>query len=190
VTAALDDAAVTAGKLAGTLDLSGKTLTMPAGFWVAQAPSGAVLQTKRATYATSASLTSLIAVSDAIPQVTDGTQILSLAITPVVSTSIIRAVFTGWAGASSTKLIVAALFRSGSNDAQAVTMAYSDGGNKTTQLVLDFAHAPGAGETTYSVRVGMESSGGSFRLNGGASAGTRYFGGAAAATLTLQEIKA
>jgi len=175
--------------LDATLDLSSKTLTMPSGFWVNNAPAGAILQTQRAAYTAATSLSGVITLNDSLPQNTDGSEILSLAITPIFSSSLIRATFAGWATCSTTKILIASLFRTGGANALATTATYADGSNKGAQLVFDFAHAPGAGASTYTVRVGMESSGGSFRMNGGASAGTRYFGGSSAATLTLQEIK-
>jgi hypothetical protein len=156
-------------------------------------------------YTTNTSITGIIDRDDSLPQNTEGTEILSLSITLKRSDSRVRLRFQGWGTYLSTPADdcvpwVAALFGSGA-DALRAALSGPAGNNTvsagdsppTTCAVLEFEHAPGSvGPHTYTVRVGKQGSGGSaittgtFRMNGNTS--TRWFGGAAAATLVAEEV--
>lgn len=134
-------------------------------------------------------ITANIPIDDTIPQVTEGTEILSVAITPQKTTDRIRAravVPLGLpSGASGVGCV--ALFRNGgANAISSIFPRLVDGfGNYST--VLEFEDSPGSvSAQTYSIRVG----GGSFNvlLNGDISG--RLGGGSSRATLILEEIVA
>ena len=179
---------VTAGKLAAALDLSGKTLTMPSGHWAAIAPAGAVLQTVKGTpYTANSNLTATIPDDDRIPQIGEGTQIISASITPSSASNRILIRFSGFAAASSGSTGVIALFRDSTANAIYASAQHSGSGGTSQQILVDYEDLPATtSATTYSIRFGPVG-GQTWRFNGDAS--NRYFGGSAAANIFLQEIK-
>lgn len=150
------------------------------------APAGEIVQSVSGSYALNADLTNTIPADDSIPQNTEGTEIISVAITPKYADSILRCRFSAFgAHNTSSNGLIAAIFQNGSASAVAATVANPVTGT-LTQLVLEKDYTPGdASARTMSVRVG--SSGGTMRLNGTGSA--RLFGGVAAATLVVEEIR-
>jgi len=149
-------------------------------------PTGAVLQTLQTTYSSNSSITASIPIDDTIPTSSEGTQILSQSITPVSSSNTVLVRFKGQAAVSSTgETAVAALFR-GTTCLDAMAIQGHNGTAGTITFILEEFDAPAtASAVTYTVRIGV--SAGSVRLNGQTDG--RKFGGAAQATLTVQEIK-
>ncbi len=156
------------------------------------------------SYATNTSITTLIDRDDTLPENTEGTEILSASITLTRSNSRVRLRFQGWgtylSGANDDGLCwIAAMFDPNGDciaagaSGPSVSNAISSNFPPTSNVVLEVEVAPGTvGPHTYTVRVGKASSGGveivsgTFRMNGSSSA--RWFGGAAAATLTVEEV--
>lgn len=150
--------------------------------------AGAVIDRAYGEYTTNADITTSIPLDDTIPQNTEGTQVLSVAITPKTTTNRVRATFRAWGTLSAVGTLIAALFRNSTADALAVTASVIHAADYIHQLVIVFEDAPGSTSAqTYNVRVG-KSSAGNARLNGTSAA--RLFGGAARATLVLEEIAA
>lgn len=147
--------------------------------------AGAVLQALQNVYTTNADLTSTIPLDDTTPTSSEGTQVLSQAITPASSSNkvLVEAVIYGSVNTNSVAMI-AALFR-GTTCIQAAHHTFSTS-NFPQTLKLSFLDSPNTtSATTYTVRVGPNSN--TLRLNGTTT--TRLFGGAASCTLTLMEIK-
>lgn len=152
----------------------------------ADLPAGTVLQSISATYAANEALGS-IPDDDTVPQITEGLEVATLAITPTSATSVIEIEFRGFAAAAGTILVIAALFRDSGADAIQVGCCTAGSANLPNPLVL--VHRETAGSTssrTYKIRAGTGS--GSGRMNGTTS--SRLFGGAASAVLIVREIKA
>jgi len=151
-------------------------------------PIGSVIQTVSATPYTANANLGVIPNDDTIPQITEGTQILTLNISPQFSTSQIRLTFSGF-GAVDTlgNTLSAALFRAGTTDCLQATTALMAIAGQRANLPLNWVDSPATtSSVTYSIRAGPD--GGVGRMNGGAS--SRVFGGKAACTLVAQEIKA
>jgi hypothetical protein len=152
-------------------------------------PVGAVVGHGYGENALNAALTGNIPTDDTIPQVGEGDQIVTATITPKSLTNKIRARFNCFAGPSGDGIIiVSALFSSLSADAiDVVAIAAGGGGADVYQNhSLEVEHVPGSvAALTYQVRMGCSS--GSYRINGSFAA--RKFGGAARATLILEEIQ-
>lgn len=158
---------------------------------------GIILQVLQNTYTTNTNLTAQIPSDDTTPLSSEGTQVLSQAITPTDNTNKVLCRVSLWgadnsAGAASIAGIVGALFR-GTTCIQAVFGQASDidsGGGYATafgSVNFEFYDSPAtASSVTYTVRVGPNISGDTIRLNG--SAGSRIFGGTSACTLTLMEV--
>lgn len=139
-----------------------------------------------AEYTANADISTVIPYDDTIPQNTEGTQILSVSITPKSASNRIRLRFQGEvmrdAGSSNA---MAALFIAGTANALRTTTATTSNAGFSTQLALEFEHSPGSTSAqTYTIRVGPQS--GTIRMNGTGTG--RLFGGSMAATLVAEEI--
>lgn len=140
-----------------------------------------------ASYTANADLTTAIPLDDTIPQVGEGTEILSAAITPKSTTNRIRIRFMGFASADADRRITSAIFVNGGADAVHASTSDVEVGDEPTTIQNEWEYVPGSTSTqTISIRVGAAA--GTVRMNG--TTGARYFGGRAAATLILEEIYA
>lgn len=146
----------------------------------------------RSVYTSNVNLTATIPDDDTIPQNTEGTEILSVSITPQSTTSTVKITFAGF-GATSSNLveIVSALFRDTvANALCAATHSCGDGGtlsagNQIVQTSLVYEFVPGSTNAiTFKLRVGA--TGGTLRMNGISTA--RRFGGVAQCSLLVEEI--
>lgn len=153
----------------------------------ASAPTGSVINSAFAEYTTNANLTTTIPIDDTIPQVGEGTQIITLDITISSATNKVRGRFrAGGSVGTSAVMIAAAFANGGANAIRAVTQGVG-AADQREEIYLEFEHTPGSAAThTYTIRVGPNT--GTMRLNGYSSA--RELGGSQAATLVLEEIKA
>jgi hypothetical protein len=124
-------------------------------------------------------------VDDTIPQIGEGTQIISVSITPKSITNKLRCRFRGQASPSAAVLVAAAMFNTAAN-AIAATATSTGGINNMGQLTLEYEFVPGVlTAQTITIRAGP-SGAGAIRFNG-TSAG-RAFGGVSVATLVVEEI--
>jgi hypothetical protein len=161
----------------------------------ADLPVGTHVNRAYGEYTANADLTTAIPQDDTIPQQsTEGTEIITAAITLASATNRVRARFLGWGvgfDGSESRRWAAALFLGSTEDALAVGLsglATNSIPNNVSAVVLEFEHAPGSvGPHTYKIRAGGHT-GQTARLNGLSSA--RLFGGVARATLVLEEIVA
>lgn len=143
-----------------------------------------VVQAVDATpYATSEGLTTAIPQDDTIPTSSEGSEILTAAITPTSSSNKIRIQIDGFCFSSSSIVPIIALFRG-----TTCVNVYVGSVSTYSNIGSTFIDAPGTtGETTYSVRVGPPSGGGTIYMNGNNSG--RQFGGKAVCTMRLEEIE-
>lgn len=148
--------------------------------------NGSVVDSVTAAYSTNTALTTILPVDDTIPTNTEGDQILTVAITPKAITNKLRCRFSGNVAASAVINIGVAMFQGSTcMDAAYVTNGTANGGNI---IAIEAEYTPGSlSSQTISIRSGPGTAG-TIRWNG-TSAG-RIFGGAANATLVVEEIKA
>jgi hypothetical protein len=143
-----------------------------------------VVQTQDATpYTTNASLSTAIPNDDTIPTISEGTQILTKAITPGSTSNKIRITVAGHGTPSgSNSQMIVALYRGNT-----CIFPFACGNNSVAQnIAFSYIDSPSStSELTYSVRVGSHT--GSVYMNGTASG--RLFGGAAACTMRLEELE-
>ncbi len=157
------------------------------GLWNAIAPVGAVLQTKVAQTTASVALSAIIPSDDTKPQITEGTQILSLDITPFNAVNKIFVRYTGFIAGYNIAGVVASLFRAGSSDAIATTYTTIGATDWGVVVSVEYLDSPSSSVTNnYSVRCGP--------VNGNAVYTNRFyssgrFNGTLLQTLTVQEIK-
>lgn len=153
-------------------------------------PTGSVVQTVSTSDAAVTSVSASIPADDTIPQSSEGTQILSLAITPTSSSNILEIEVVVPVGFStSTAIGVAALFQdSTANALLAVAVATDTGDAAGKQMVMQHRMTAGTtSSTTFKVRLGTNT--GNVHVNANGS-GTRYFGGVSVSRITIREIKA
>lgn len=155
----------------------------------ADLPDGCVVNRNYATYTSSADLTVAIPVDDTIPQSTEGTEIVTVSLTPTSATNRVRITFCGF-GSTSTGAIelVAAMFIDSATDAIQATCATPSAAGEKVGVSMVYEYVPGdTSSHTYKIRVGG-STATAVRMNGSNTA--RHFGGAAASTIVVEEIKA
>lgn len=144
-----------------------------------------------ATYTANTNIATDIPLDDTIPQITEGTEIVTATITPTSASNRVRVRFSGFASNNGaccgTGTVTVALFQDATANAlTAVTHRAGVGASSPAQVTLEHEYVPGTTSTiTLRIRTGR-SGGGNLRYNGTNTA--RYFGGVAAATLVLEEI--
>ena len=152
--------------------------------------AGEQLQAVADTETAMTTSTAAIPVDDTIPQNSEGTELLSVAITPAHASNIleIEAVIPiGWATGGANATAVAALFQDSTANGLAVTSHVFNFTAAGTMLVLRHRMTAGTtSATTFKIRVGI--TGGTLTFNG--MTGARLFGGVSTAILTVREIKA
>lgn len=157
----------------------------------AKVANGMTVDHAYAEYTLNENLTTIMPADDTIPQITEGTQILSATITPKSTTNRIRIrVNSAFCSSVAGVNITAAVFRSGVANALCARVISADGAgpNYHTPLTLEFEHVPGVtSAVTYSVRVGPHIAA-TLRANGGTT--SRQLGGVSRSTLSIEEIKA
>lgn len=148
-----------------------------------------------AEYASNADITALIPVDDTTPQVTEGTEIISQAVTLHRDTNVVTLTFCGQFSGRGYDYATVAIFRDGGADAifsmilrptdrSGTSNTYPYESTNCVSFKVD--DTPGTtSAVTYSVRVGPDTAGQVLRLNGLYNG--RKGGGASKATLSLDE---
>lgn len=131
--------------------------------------------------------TAIIPWDNSIPQITEGAEAFTLAITPKFTTSKLRIDITIITGVTSSARITAALFRDAGVNALAAASALNSNDNPGTLNFTHYMNAPGVGTYTFRVRFGPDSAVNTV-LNGYNSA--RKLGGISASSMTIMEIAA
>ncbi len=166
--------------LGTNLSMTGTTLNAAGG-------AGAVVQVVNTQTGAVATGTTVIPADDTIPQNTEGTEFMTLAVTPTDAANMLKidVVFLG-ASNTAARNVCVALFQDTTASALAV-------GDQTTFSggyiqAITFSHYMTAGTTsatTFKVRAGVETSG-TVTFNG--SSGNRFYGGVMASSITITEI--
>lgn len=132
--------------------------------------------------------TTIIPRDDTIPQITEGTQVLSQAITPTSASSILQIEVLLHVSNSIVGDIVAALFQDSGASAIAVGDAYCSTAQGVTPVMIRHRMTAGTtSATTFAVRAGPAASA-TMTVNG--AVGGRYFGGVLFSSITITELKA
>jgi hypothetical protein len=142
-----------------------------------------------ATYSRSDHVTTAVAIpfDDTIPQITEGAEVLSVAITPTSATNKLHITVNLSVYADALQ-VISALFKTGTSNALSARTKYYP--HAEVMALLNFEHVMDAGtvsEITFKVRIG-EPGGASIYLNG--NAGGRLFGGVCYSCITVVEYKA
>lgn len=143
---------------------------------------GMVIDSAYAEYTTAISFASLIPYDNTIPGSLEGTEIMSVAITPKTTTNRLRIRFKGNIVVSALDQVIAAVFLNSELSARS-TAATAASAGYIVPLVLDHEFVPGVTTTcTFHIRIGT---------NGGATMGLNtVFGGTSQIILCVEEIVA
>lgn len=150
-------------------------------------PVGTPMQEVVGTYTANTNLTATIPSDDTIPQNTEGTEIISVSITPSSTSSKLRVTFTGFCATNTNNRdVVIALFMDTTANALYATACHGQANRAiNASFVYEFTPAT-TSAVTMKLRVGPESAD-TLRFNGSTTA--RYFGGVAVASMIVQELK-
>lgn len=131
--------------------------------------------------------TTLVPFDDTIPQNTEGTEFITLAITPKSATSILVIEAIMHVSPSSGGRLCMALFQDTTADALACTLRYLDVSHSDTMTLKHTMTSGTTSATTFKIRIGSNIAG-TVTLNGQASA--RYYGGTLASSIVIYEYAA
>lgn len=150
-------------------------------------PQGSIVDSVSVANATYTTITAVIPADDTIPQVGEGTQVLTVGLTPKLTANKLRIRFkASLAGNGTGTIAIYSIFVNGA--ANAIKAGYTSVAvlNEQHELEAEVEISPASvALQTISVRLGTNA--GSIFLNGNSSG--RIFGGVMSATLTVEEIK-
>ena len=158
-----------------------------AGVGSPQVAAGVVVQTLSTNYNAVNSGTTVVPWDDTIPQITEGDEYMSLAITPKATTNILIIEIVAQLAANGVKMICGALFQDATANALAATSALEP--VISAPVIMTLTHKITAGTTsatTFRFRAGGETAG-TVTFNGAAAA--RKFGGITASSIKITEVK-
>lgn len=152
------------------------------------AAAGTVLQTVHGQSGSVATGTTQIPFDDTVPQNTEGSEAMSLTITPASATNkLLITVTLNVASTNPSLHVTAALFQGTTADAIAAHTQSIGVANMIYQIQFTCLVTAGTTEaTTYAVRVGPSASA-TVTVNG--NSGARYLGGVLLSTMTIMEIQ-
>jgi hypothetical protein len=148
---------------------------------------GLVQQANTETGAVSTGTTT-IPFDDTIPQITEGTEFMTVSITPTNAAHILEILVSVFVTSTSTPWLIVALFQDAIANALAVGATFNNLATAGAQIT--FRHRMVAGTTSainFRVRIGP-SSAATVTFNG--QSGGRIFGGVAASSIRVQEMAA
>jgi hypothetical protein len=159
-------------------------LTNCTGVAAAALPAGSVIQVVNYQTGAVATGTTLIPNDDTIPQITEGNEYMTLAITPTSATSLLEVTVTAISGSSAGNYMCVALFRDSGANALATAFFYTA---IDTYYPVTYSYRVVSGSvsaTTFRVRIGGNNAG-TTTFNG--RNGVRLFGGTMASSITIKE---
>lgn len=132
--------------------------------------------------------TTVLPSDDTIPQITEGDQYMTLAITPTNASNKLKIDVVVFGANSASARMIAALFQDATANALAVgDMVSAAAGNSSCIKFTHWMTASTTSATTFRVRAGS-SSAGTTSFNG--AGGARIYGGVYASSITITEITA
>jgi hypothetical protein len=179
-TIGVQNIAHTNGTVAATVD-SGGNIAMASGKTFSG--GGKVLQVVNFQTGAVATGTTAIPLDDTIPQITEGDEYMTLAITPTSASNKLR-IEVAINGASTSSDEIAALFVGTTANALNVGSRTASGNWRQQINILHYMSAGATSELTFRVRAGGTS--GTYTFNGHSSA--RTYGGVYLSSITIMEI--
>lgn len=154
----------------------------------AQLATGVPVQTVSTNNSTMSTGTTIIPFDDTIPQITEGTELVTQAVTPKSITNRLVIEVSVMMSSSSSNHLIVALFQDATSNALAAIAHYQVTANGDVCLKLTHDMVTGTtSSTTFRARIGQELAG-TWTVNG--QAGTRRFGGITISNIKITEYKA
>ena len=188
----------TAANITTAADDTAEFLSLGSGNWfcyrynrksgAALAGASNLVQRAYASLATVQTGTTMIPADDTIPQNTEGTEFLTLAITPTSATNRlrIRVSFNVAIDTSNFRIVMALFQDTTANALCAVACTGNSTANRPDVLTMDYEMVAGTtSSTTFKIRIGPTASA-TVTING--ALGSRLFGGVAVSNITIDEI--
>jgi len=147
--------------------------------------AGHVIQVANYTTGVMSTGTASIPADNTIPQITEGTQFMSLAFAPKKATSKLKITTVCNMGVAATQAILVALFKDSNPDCVSSSWSTITTGSVNTITFVTYINAIDTNSHTFTVRVGA-SGASTVTFNG--SSGVAYFGGSLASSITIEEI--
>ena len=150
---------------------------------------GKILQVVNTETGAVASGTTTLPYDDTIPQITEGFEVMTLAVTPTSATNKLLINVVTSLATNINSLPVTALFEGTTANALACVFSYSFPDGVNNPIVHNFNHYMTSGSTselTFRVRIGMNQEG-TVTFNGRSAA--RKYGGVSASSITIMEIE-
>lgn len=179
---AAEAGAITAAMLASSLDLSAKTLTLPAN----GSRAGEVVQVVNTQTGAYAAFTTAIPHDDSIPQNNEGGECMTLAITPTNASNKLKIEVVVNAAHSAINQWIMALFQDSGADALAACGVNTVSAGPSQGTLIHYMTAGSTSAITFKVRIGGNT-GSTLYFNGSGAA--RKYGGVMASSITITEIK-
>lgn len=146
------------------------------------------LQVQRTQTGSRVVCSTAIPYDNTIPQITEGTEVMTCAITPKSASSKLVVEVTVIGAPSTSSYPAVALFEASIDAANALAVATGGHGNSESLRTITFSHvlnSPGTSALTFRVRAGCDT-GGTFYFNGDIN--NPYYGGKLASSVTITEI--
>jgi hypothetical protein len=151
---------------------------------------GHVIQTQRTDTGASSTGSTTIPADDTIPQITEGDQYMTQAISPSSAASVLEVRSIVNASVNAIAYVTSALFQDATANALAAVTAYNPGSNQMSVESLSKRLLSGTtSSTTFRIRIGP-SGGETVRFNGFAGTASRTFGGVFNSFLEVSEVMA
>jgi len=149
--------------------------------------AGSAVQVVNVETGNVATTTTTVPIDDTIPQITEGAEFMTLAITPTSATNkLMIQVSVSVSSAATNSHVLSMLFVGTTANALAIMGSRDSAANMVVSQTFNHIVTAGAtSELTFRVRCGMNTAG-TFTFNG--VNGSRNFGGALASSITITEI--
>lgn len=171
-------------KNAASVALTNKDLTSSTNTY----PNGMALQTVTSTYTAVATGTTILPLDDSIPQITEGTEFMTVTITPKYATSLLVVEAVSMIANTIVTNVSVALFRDSTANALAASTLTIPGNSFNLPLPLSHSVTSGStSATTFRIRMGP-SAASTMTFNG--IAGSRFFGAISKSFMIVTEYKA
>lgn len=150
---------------------------------------GRVVQSPRTQVSASATSTTTLPTDDTIPQITEGTEFMTQAITPSSAANVLEITASSFLFTSGSIVIGSALFQDATANALAAVAGAANAADQGTQLTVQHTMiAATTSATTFRSRSGR--GGGAVTITFNGQAGARIFGGTASSYIEVLEISA
>jgi hypothetical protein len=148
-----------------------------------------LLQVQVLQTGTAASGTTQIPYDNTIPQITEGTEFMTVTITPTSASSILEIRYQAYCSHSSSNYLTGAIFRDSTANALVAGAAYINGGDGTFLLIGQYRLTAGStSSTTFRFRMGQGNAGGTTYFNAvSAVSPSGMFGGVEGSYLAVYE---